>query len=355
MGLDIDADAEMLKEQLNISDKAIDYFRASSKLLQEGVKAGLSLYDIAVMCCRNDNEGKIPSKLEVLTSMASELATSAVENGRWNHVAASKALADQLSPDGGSLLQQRKDTPVSVFKSVSSINLASFGIEASAVKSAEIPSMTQSQEGSDTDSVDDDNCEEWAASIIADVSLDHHQSLSMLQSLQSKPRSSSVTSEQSSDSPGGFWTTRPCSPSSTPDESDADSFSWSPTVSSINVAELGNELHPSGHDGKVALLTPTVTLADSFSGAFLLPPPATVNVSTFNPVAKQGAFDPPVPKKSLVRSKSYSTLSEYRRSSTVSSGDSSRLAQDSEQFRGYVNKFVDLVIVRETASLIAKA
>ena len=109
MSLDIDADAAMLKEQLNFNEKAIDYFRASSKLLQEGTRAGLTLYDIAIMCCRNDDAGEIPSKLEVLTSMASELATSAVQNGRWNHAAASKALADQLSPDGGSLLKHTKD------------------------------------------------------------------------------------------------------------------------------------------------------------------------------------------------------------------------------------------------------
>lgn len=39
------------------------------------------------MCCRHDDAGEVPSKLEVLTKMASELVTSAVENGRWHHAA----------------------------------------------------------------------------------------------------------------------------------------------------------------------------------------------------------------------------------------------------------------------------
>jgi len=375
LGLDINADAAMLKEQLNISEKAIDYFRASSKLLQEGVKAGLTLYDIAIMCCRNDNAGEIPSKLEVLTSMASELAMSAVENGRWNHVAASKALADQLSPDGGSLLQHTKEASISFFKSVSSINLVSFGADASAgVKIAEMPAMTQST-GSDTDSdsVEDDrtndreDCDEWAANIIADVSLDHHQSMSMLQSQYKKPRSSSITSEHSSDtnlssSPKGFWYTRPGSPApSLPDESDAESFTWSPNLSSANIAELDKELRPSvitsEDQGEVTILTPAVTFADSFSGTFLLPPLATVNVSTFKPSMGQGSGVFAPVKKTMSRSKSYSALSDFRRafrrSSTISSCDSNVLT-DSDQFRGYFSKFVDLVIVRETTSL-AKA
>lgn len=370
LNLDINADAAMLKEQLNFSEKAIDYFRASSKLLQEGTKAGLTLYDIAIMCCRNDDAGEIPSKLEVLTSMASELATSAVRNGRWNHTAASKALADQLSPDGGSLLKCTKGPSKGFVKSVSSINLVSFGADEHGAKSAELPAMTQSTgSDTDTDSVDDDQTadrEEWAASVIADVSLDHHQSISMLEAQYRKPRSSSVTSEHSSEttlssSPKGFWYNRPGSPSPLfQDESDADSFTWSPNLSSTNIAELGKEnrisVMTSQDEGEVTILTPTVTFAESLSGGFLLPP-ATVNVSTFKTSQGGGVFAPVKKSSSMIRSKSYSALSDsrkvYRRSSTISSGDSSRLS-DSDKFKRYFNDFVDLVIVRETASL-AKA
>lgn len=61
-----------------------------------GVRAGLTLYDIACSNCRNDDLGELPSGLERLFSMASELAFSAVENGRWHHSAASRAIIDHL-------------------------------------------------------------------------------------------------------------------------------------------------------------------------------------------------------------------------------------------------------------------
>jgi hypothetical protein len=365
LNLDIDADAEMLKEKLNISEKAIDYFRASGKLLQEGVKAGLSLYDIAIMCCRNDNAGEIPSKLEVLTSMASELAVSAVENGRWNHVAASKALAEQLSPEGGSLLHHTKNTPVSVFKSVSSIDLVTFPTEAAAAgPNTEMPTMSLST-GSDTDteSVDEDDEEGadlWASNVIANVSLDHQQSLSMFQSLCRKPRSSSVCSEYSGDdlssSPKGFWYQRPGSPQPfCSDESDADSFSWSPHhLSSTNLGKENNSSVAPHEEGGDTFISPTATYADSFSGGFLLPPPATVNVSTFKPASSKGSGSsaPPVKKGNvLLRSKSTSFLLEYRRSSTMSSSGDSSGRPNNEELKRYMKKFVSLVIVRETTAL----
>jgi hypothetical protein len=55
--LKIEEDAKMLKERFNLAPEALDYFRASNKLLKAGVKAGLTLYDIAVLCCRNDDTG----------------------------------------------------------------------------------------------------------------------------------------------------------------------------------------------------------------------------------------------------------------------------------------------------------
>jgi len=48
----------MLQESLQIGTEALDFFRASNKILQAGVKAGLSLYDIATLCCRYDDAGK---------------------------------------------------------------------------------------------------------------------------------------------------------------------------------------------------------------------------------------------------------------------------------------------------------
>ena len=43
LGLDIEKDVRILREQLDIPKDALDYFRASSTLLQQGVKAGLTL------------------------------------------------------------------------------------------------------------------------------------------------------------------------------------------------------------------------------------------------------------------------------------------------------------------------
>lgn len=236
-------------------------------MLQAGVKAGLSLYDIAIMCCRNDNAGEIPSKLEILTSMASELGKSAVENGRWHHVAASNALADQLSPEGGSLLE----SPIGFFnKSVSSIDLLSLG-----GKGSDIPAMALST-GSDTSSVEDaTECEDWAAGVIADVSMD--KSMSIMQP-NVKPRTASICSEHSgdSDSAKGFWSVKPGS--SLDDESDSDSSSWSPLLSTRALyAEVETTTDEKLKQDQT-YLSPT---AFAEPAPLFLPPPATVNVSTF--------------------------------------------------------------------------
>ena len=60
------------------------------------MKANLCLYDIAMLCCRTDFEGEVPSRLEILIQRASELSVKAVENGRWHHTQASGAIVDSL-------------------------------------------------------------------------------------------------------------------------------------------------------------------------------------------------------------------------------------------------------------------
>jgi hypothetical protein len=344
----------MLKELLNIDGKAIDYFRASSKLLQAGVKAGLSLYDIAVMCCRNDNAGEIPSKLEVLTEMATELASSAVANGKWHHAAASKALADQLSPEGGSLLQ----SPIHFFKSVSSIDLVSCGY--SSEGKSEVPLMAQST-GSETSSEDVDDpiayreeCEEWAASVIADVSMD--KSMSILQPTQMR-RSLSMCSEHSSDtnlssSPKGFWYRNPRS--SPDEESESETSSLSPHISPRNFLDFEETRSTDEIEGEETFLSPNnMTLAESFSRGFLLPPPATVDVSTYKKasgVTNASGTSTFKPKTSrLPRSHSYSAFSDLvRKSSSISSMSGESLGRVPHQ--RYFTKFVDLVVVRETTA-----
>jgi len=98
LGLDIEADVRLLQERLNMKNDVLDYFRSSCQILKAGVRAGLTLYDICSgILCRNDPSGEIPSKLETLSSMASELAMSAVHNGRFHHATASLALEEQLA------------------------------------------------------------------------------------------------------------------------------------------------------------------------------------------------------------------------------------------------------------------
>jgi hypothetical protein len=356
LGLDIEADARILRERLNLDTKAIDYFRASSKLLQAGVKAGLSLYEIAVMCCRNDNAGEIPSKLEVLTSMAVELASKAVENGRWHHSAASRALAEQLSPGGGSLLvNPRVREPAIIFKSASTENLMSLREAAATVcrgQTGSVPGMANSSV-SDSNSSDSDDpttereeCDEWAASVVADVRLDSSLSMSML---RSKARSPSVESNDSdtqlSSSPQGFWYRRPGSERD--EDSDDESLSLSPRedrpAKRLSVSFVD--------DIEESFKSPTVTFTDELT---LPAARATVNVETFKKSSLTEAV-PSIPPSlsdakptSLVRAQSYAAFSRSSSLHSTASSSSDVVPTDTIQFHDYFTKFVDLVITRET-------
>jgi len=176
LGLDIEADVRMLQERLRLPTEALDYFRASSKLLQEGVREGLTLYDIAILCCRNDNKGEVPSPLEVLMATATDVASSAVHNGQWHHAAASRALAYQLSPtneDRKTVHQQSTRTNLgyrnSMLKAASSINLSSFPTDP--IKNPLPPPMLSSWSDDDCSSDTEDRngteneCYEWASFI----------------------------------------------------------------------------------------------------------------------------------------------------------------------------------------------
>jgi hypothetical protein len=94
--LNIEEDVNILKEQFYIGDKALDFFGAATKMLQVGIAAGLTLYDIANLVCRHDFDGEEPSRLEMSVAQASDYALCAIENGRWHHSAASRALTTRL-------------------------------------------------------------------------------------------------------------------------------------------------------------------------------------------------------------------------------------------------------------------
>lgn len=92
------ADIEVLKG-LGISGMAIHYFYASSTLLQEGVKAGLCLFEIAVCCYRDDDIDlvpKDPSPLELIVFRAFEMLTSLLKTDCRCYASASRAIADAI-------------------------------------------------------------------------------------------------------------------------------------------------------------------------------------------------------------------------------------------------------------------
>jgi hypothetical protein len=374
MNLNIEKDACLLEERFNICRDALDYFRASSSILKAGVKAGLTLYEIACMCCRNDNLGEIPSKLEVLFSMASELAHNAVENGRWHHTAASRALTEQLSPKGGSLLVTNKKAGIS--KSLSMVHFSEYtaeGVPELKPPACEnvLPDMIQSSASdSSADTLEEnEDCEEWAANLIADVSMD--KSFAMLQNT-AKGRSLSIESDDSSDecgmssSPQGFWHVRPGSSASESSDSSDDeesSVTWSPSNSpskflDLSASSLGGRresYNPSAPGRRLSILSPDL-FPMMYKSASKVTFASLADVehehdykrcSSCDPVESPPLFQPKPESNRIKRSLSYSALSERMHEEEK---EASIQKPHTEKYRDYFLKFVDLVIVRETAA-----
>lgn len=382
--LDIEADARMLHEQLNINSDAIDYFRASSRILKAGVQAGLSLYEIAIMCCRNDNMGEIPSKLEILFSMASDLSLSALENGRWHHSAASRALAEQLSPRGGPLIPSRHHSMVGLSrmsKSTSAVHFKMSDFEDEAVISnlngtlddvlkKDYPGMVQSSASDSSSETGDgpvekeeEECDEWAAALLNNISLD--RSMSIIE----KERSPSIGSEDDSSSdadlsssPKGFWFIRPGSPSAREDD-DEDAWNESPEPSPIkpvtfaatrpsqvNFLAFPETPLSTGLGEKQHFRTPTVTFADEPWREEELELPRSEHGY------EQHVAFPDIPKLpsggGMTRSQSYSALNTTAREGRKDEEQGHQApnpgTKEYEQFRDYFLKFIELVIVRET-------
>jgi len=266
--LNIEDDVRTLKERLNIPQEGLDLFRASSKLLKAGVNAGMSLYDIAILCCRNDNNGEIPSNLESMLSMANEIAKSAVENRKWHHVTASRALAEMLNTTTNN--ESGYPTPVGhiktetgfqrssiLKKSASSANFSSYaGIlkpSSSNLKARFAPLPMEQCSGSESTCseegdilLENGDCHEWAASIIDGVKSDNNdicpspttrrqRALSIpCESMDDSTHSSKSigNNSQLSVSPIGFWCVPPGYSDSGEDESEGDieqhDTFWSP-------------------------------------------------------------------------------------------------------------------------------
>uniref|UniRef100_A0A7R9WD71 Ubiquitin-like domain-containing protein n=1 Tax=Pseudictyota dubia TaxID=2749911 RepID=A0A7R9WD71_9STRA len=391
--LDIDADVRVLKERLHIRNEALDYFRASSTLLKAGVKAGLTLYDIAVMCCRNDDAGEVPSRLEVLMSMATELTNAAIENGRWHHAAATRALVEQLLPsnlpspsprvNSGKKSSLSTSSPaVLLFKSASSTNLSSFMSEDSENRSPRLapPPMAQSS-GSDSSSdtgdatVEQEECEEWATRVIADVSLDNEPSmiptrLGRSNSLGSDDSGKSDDSSNLSSSPVGFWYIRPGSSSA---ENKDEDVTWSPHISP-RTSTVGMSLSslPSGVSPETLIppvshtrgSTQTASVRFDVSPVFLPPPPPPeVPDLELNPPEDdyENSMETPLALTGVKRSQSFTAFSfggiDYAQEQAQTKSalrPSSSINDNDEKVHEYYLKFIDLLVTRETAAASAR-
>jgi hypothetical protein len=368
--LDIEADAQLLRDELNIGQEAIDYFRASSALLKAGVKAGLTLYDIAILCCRSDNLAEVPSMMEKLFSMASELAHAAVENERWHHGAASRALVEQLTPHRR-LSMVDSSSGYRIRKSVSS---GRFSIGSSTTEPLEGPpfivddgraspgmahSSVSSESSSDSgDNVDCENvdCEEWAANVIADVSVDP------VFTGRVNRRSLSIASDDGSCDSGsvshkGFWSVRPGAyPPAAP--SDDGSITWSPQTSPRTSLHVSVQLPDLDLPAPIDLTpkTPTVTFSNFLPSTGPFIPPSTVDIAS----TKSSGFSSLLKSESLLpRSKSFSSLPRgLARGSSKHDSASAELKTPKpftdayDNYRKYFHKFIDLVIVRETTAAL---
>jgi len=68
--LDVDANVELLEKELDIRHECLRTMKISSTLLKKGAAAGLTLYDIAKIVCRDDGDDGQFSQLEEMCDEA---------------------------------------------------------------------------------------------------------------------------------------------------------------------------------------------------------------------------------------------------------------------------------------------
>jgi hypothetical protein len=208
-----------------------------------------------------------------------------------------------------------------------------------------------SESGSDIgdviDDQDQDECDKWAALIIADVQIDDDDD-----DLSQRSRSPSIESNSSSSlsklssSPIGFWYVRPGS-SKVPEVNDIDE-SWSPASTPVESPLLERAMLR--YSSSLTSNGDTNTEGNEVFSSLALDAVVVDNEDI------KDSQPPPMVKKSfgLVRSQSFAALSS--RQSSVSAMTSSfshtkklgRVEEEHEQYHVYFLKFIDLLIERET-------
>lgn len=360
--------------------------------------------------------GEVPSKLEVLTSMASELAMSAVHNGRFHHATASSALEEKLTTRHSIIHSQPaskfptslKSRPVlrsassSVFSRIASLDDASaFTDDLSRVGSAFssefnesqssnnnqcVPGTAHTSQSDDSSEADEDTgsfaidgpedsaAGEWAAALVAvaDQSMDIDNTFGRNRSVSESSSDESLSSALSK-SPVGFWYVRPGSSLNESDEDDEPSCSSPSTQSSsqTNAADhslsLPRILSPSGFSTSNLGKLLTESSPSILNAQEALHPTENELTDRVGPIAP--SLDLPAatytPLKTMSRSMSYSAFSTHNaipptthlksnlsRSILNNVRNISSSAHDHDLFRTYFVKFVDLLVVRETERVL---
>ena len=74
LSLDVKKDIDELRQRLTIREECLKVMRISGMLLQKGVSADLTMYEIGSLSCRQNID--TPSQLEVLCAQAATRARS---------------------------------------------------------------------------------------------------------------------------------------------------------------------------------------------------------------------------------------------------------------------------------------
>ena len=337
--------------------------------------------------------------------MAAEIASSAVDNGRWHHAAASRALEQQLSPENSSLMSKTSfqsnlsrgfKNSKSIFRSLSSANFKSLAENSSSSKPGDFERALTSDESCDfdrslnklpepmaqssgsessTDSAGEEEreeCEKWAAEFIAGTlfsqsipisnSPARQRSISYTHSYSSDDSSHSDDSSELSKSPVGFWSVPP-SASKGCSARYEDDITWSPHVSpNTSVRDIQSSCC---RDRKVTFDTSGLPSLDfnktkcQFShedgNSESLSKTFQKETKLNEIVCNNGKLDTKLPDLTLPcgmkRSLSYSgfkRISDNKSIELIGVKSTTSRADTSHEYGMYFQKFINLLIDRET-------
>ena len=308
--------------------------------------------------------GELHSRLEILTTQAKDLSLSAIKNSRWGHAIASSAIAEQISHNPRTMRNfSDLSSSSKMSKSKSLANFSSFAIDLSSAEESPASVQISGSESSaseyinqndnftENDDNDQDDCQEWAAGLVADVDnleppfRSRSFSVTSYDSFRSNESSSPIDSGSSY----GFWRVHPG------DTEIEDNSSWARSSSSPSLHSISSRADISINDCVEEIpIRSSVTFMDIGSEEKvnhsdvmkkdqkpLKENPAQISSS---PPARQGY--------GLVRSHSYSAFScrhsGEELSSTTPALRNRSNSTESDIFRQYFHKFIDLLIERET-------